>query len=252
MEPLPPPRGGPSPDTARLLSRVGELRSQLNALAPRTEEELTRSRAAVDAAVDASERIQVLEELLAASREREEELTANIIRESGITADLHAQLAEMVGTIARSSSAESMLDEAQLRGDAAERRADMLAGELRVRVSEEAELRERCAVLETDLRAATVQVAETASGSSRVAQLERELEASRREAEEQRRHAVASRLMVAEAEAKLEAISARVDGMQARLVALAAKTPAASGAIIDLTAEATAPKASPRADDLWG
>jgi chromosome segregation ATPase len=243
------PEVSPTPDPDRLLARVGELRSLLDSLAPRTEADRKRAQTALDEAAGASERIRVLEKLLGESRVREEELTAAVVRETGSVADLQAQLATTAGSLARSTSAESLLDDAQRRAAAAERRADMLSGELRLRVAESSELRERCEGLENDLRAVTAQVAETASEAGRVTRLAEELELARRDAEDQRREAVSTGLKLVEAEATIEALSSRIEGMQARIRTLTTEPEK----VVDLTTKETGPvEPFRRNDGGWG
>jgi chromosome segregation ATPase len=248
-----PPSAGSAADTDRLLSRVGELRSLLDSLAPRTEADRKRTLEALDAAENASERIRVLEKLLAESRTREEELTSAVVRESGAAADLQAQLAVAAGTLARSTSAESQLNDAQSRAAAAERRADMLAGELRLRVADANELRERCDRLENDLRAVTAQIAESAAESLRVGRLQEELELARRDAEDQRREAVSSGLKVVEAGATIEALESRIEGMHARILSLSTSSEPEPEAVVDLTEKTNAPEPFRRTDGGgWG
>lgn len=227
-----------APDTAGLAARIGELRAQLGALAPRDEDEVARNRAAAADALAVTERVAVLERLLAGSRWREEELTAEMLREASLEADLHARITEMAGELARAGGAEALLDEAGRRGDEAERRAASLAEEARLHSRENETLRARVESLETDLNAAVGEVVASAAERVRSARLERERDESREEAEQQRRVAMEGRLRTAEAEARMKVLDQRVSSLHERLVGLIARLPAATPqpgeAVLDL------------------
>jgi len=214
-----------TPDTARLAARVAELRAQLDALAPTDEISVRRAREAREGVRETHERIAALERLLAASRDREEQLAAHSIRDQGLAADLHAEIADLRAAMARASDAEELLQEAQVRASDAGRRASMLEEQVREQTREAGRLRARAASLEADLRAAITEVAAAASDRVRAGQLERERDAAREEAEQERRRSVESRLRAAEAEARLAVFESRVSALDERLARLTALLP---------------------------
>jgi chromosome segregation ATPase len=225
-----------SPDQARLAARIVELRAQLAALAPATDEDRAASRRLADDAAAIHGRVLVLERLLAESRSREEELADRMLREASLEADLHARLTEMAGTLARATDAEALLADATHRAEEAERRAAALAEQARTHARENETLRLRVDGLETDLRAAVAEVAAAAGDRVRSAQLVRERDEARADAEAQRRAAMEGRLRNAEADARVKVLEDRVGSLHERVMGLLAKLPGAttSDAVVDL------------------
>jgi hypothetical protein len=73
-----------SKSTDRLVSRLAELRAQVEILAPPDQD---RGREAIERLLQAQERVATLEQMLARAREREDSLTVQSIRDQAAIAD---------------------------------------------------------------------------------------------------------------------------------------------------------------------
>ena len=94
----------PSKSADHLVSRLAELRAQVDVLAPADQD---RGREAIERMHLAHERVATLELMLARAREREDSLTLQTVRDQAAIADSEARIAELSMTAARAAEIEA-------------------------------------------------------------------------------------------------------------------------------------------------
>jgi chromosome segregation ATPase len=201
----------------RLVARLAELREKLEVLAPQDQE---RGRQAVERIREGQERIATLEALLGSAREREHDLTIQLVRDRAHISEYEGQVSELGTIAARVSSAEEGRREAE--GAAVERERALAVAEADLdAVRAEAErLRSRCSELEADLRVVASEMAEATMARNAAARLERERNEARERATTERRLAAADRARAAEAEVRAAELRAQLGAAERRIVQL--------------------------------
>ena len=147
----------------RLTARVVDLRAQVDVLAPEGEAAERRTGEGAQRGRDTIERIRSLERQLAAAREREDELTTELVREETIVADLQALFSEQIATPSQ-AKAEGRVDRPAVATEQTE--AERLRQEL-TRAAARADAEHRAAEdAGRDLAAAVMRIAELEASES--------------------------------------------------------------------------------------
>jgi chromosome segregation ATPase len=193
----------------RLATRLGEMRAQLVAILPEGEEALRNAQEAAEEARAREERIGTLERLLAAARQQQEDLTAQIVRDQSVIEDLQSRKEELTDMVARLVEFERGRAAAEARATEAERRADRVEVELSGLRDDLQRTRTRVSELESDLSAAAVEVAAGATARATAQRLAMQRDEARERAEAERRMAAADRVRADEAERRLAELESR-------------------------------------------
>jgi chromosome segregation ATPase len=220
----------PSKSTDRLVSRLAELRAQVEVLAPPDQ---VCGREAIERMLQAQERVATLEQMLARAREREDSLTVQTIRDQATIEDSEARLAEMGAIAARVATSEAARREEETVAAEANRRLTLAQAEAEARQAEIERLRSRCSELETDLSRLAREVAVATVARAEASRTERERNEARDRASAERRLAAEDRRRAAEA--------------NLRAAELQSQLRAAERGIVKLTNERSASGAEPRA-----
>jgi hypothetical protein len=202
----------------RLVSRLAELRAQVEVLAPPDQD---RGREAIERIRQAQERIATLELMLARAREREDSLTVQTVRDQAAIADSEARIAELGAIAARVAASESARREKEAAAAEAKRRLTLAQTEAEARQAEIERLRSRCSELETDLRGLAGEVAAAAVARAEASRTERERNEARDRAHTERRLAAEDRRLAAEANLRAIELQSQLRTAERRIVQLA-------------------------------
>ena len=201
----------------RLVARLAELREKIEVLAPQDQE---RGRQAVERVREGEERIATLEALLGSAREREHDLTVQLVRDRAQITEYEGRISELSTIAARASSAEEARREAEAAALERERALAVAEANLDAMRAEAERLRSRCSELEDDLRVMAGEMAEATAARTAAARLERERNEARERATTERRLAAADRARAAEAEVRAAELRAQLGAAERRLVQL--------------------------------
>ena len=135
----------PSPNDDSLATRLAELRAQLEVLAPPDQ---ARGLETIEEIRHAQERIGTLELMLARSREREDSLTAQSVREQSTIADCETRIAELTAIAAQLPATEAARREAEVEVAETKKQLALAQTESEARQAEVERLRARVAELE--------------------------------------------------------------------------------------------------------
>jgi hypothetical protein len=199
-----PPEGSdPSADapdqfrpTDRLVARLAELRSQLEVLAPQDQD---KGREAIERILQAQERIEALEEMLAKARDLEHELTAKAVRDRAQIFRYEAEISELSAISARVSTAEEARRQAVAVAAESERALALAVAHVEAQGAEIDQLRSRNRELEADLVALTEKLAAAAVARAEAVRLKAERDEARERAHVERGLAAQDRRRAAEA-----------------------------------------------------
>jgi chromosome segregation ATPase len=201
----------------RLVARLAELREKLEVLAPQDQE---RGRQAVERIRDGEERIATLDALLGSAREREHDLTVQLVRDRAQITEYEGQISELSTIAARVSSAEEARREAEAAMVERERAIAVAEADLDAARAEAERLRSRCSELEADLEVVASEMAAATMARTAAARLERERNEAHERAITERRLAAADRVRAAEAEVRAAELRAQLGAAERRLVQL--------------------------------
>jgi DNA repair exonuclease SbcCD ATPase subunit len=207
----------PTKSTDRLVSRLAELRAQVEVLAPPDQ---GRGREAIERMLQAQERVATLEQMLARAREREDGLTVQTIRDQAAIADSEARLAEMIAIAARGATSEAARREEETVAAEANRRLTLAQAEADARQAEIERLRSRCAELETDLSRLAREVAAATVARAEASRTQRERNEARDRASAERRLAAEDRRRAAEANLRATELQSQLRAAERRIVKL--------------------------------
>jgi hypothetical protein len=211
--------GTPAPSVSadRLVSRLAELRAQVEVLAPPDQD---RGREAIERVRQAQERVATLELMLARAREREDSLTAQTVRDQAAIADGEARIAELGAIAARVVASEAARREEAADAAEAKRRLALAQTEAEARHAEIERLRTRCSELETDLSGLAGEVAAATVARAEAGRIERERNEARDRAYAERRLAAEDRRRAAEANLRATELQAQLRTAERRIVQL--------------------------------
>jgi hypothetical protein len=211
--------GAPAPSVSadRLVSRLAELRAQVDVLAPPDQD---RGREAIERIRQAQERVATLELMLARAREREDSLTAQTVRDQAAIADGEARIAELGAIAARVAASEAARREEATAAAEAKRRLALAQTEAEAHQAEIARLRSRCSELETDLSGLAGEVAAAAIARAEASRTERERNEARDRAYAERRLAAEDRRRASEANLRATELQSQLRTAERRIVQL--------------------------------
>jgi DNA repair exonuclease SbcCD ATPase subunit len=214
-----PDDGVPAPTTStdRLVSRLTELRAQVEVLAPPDQD---RGREAIERMHQAQERVATLELMLARAREREDSLTVQTIRDQAAIADGEARIAELSTIAARVAASEAARREESAAAAEDKRKLTLAQTEAEARQEEIERLRSRCSELETDLSRLAGEVAAATVARVEASRTERERNEARDRAYTERRLAAEDRQRAAEANLRATELQSRLRKAEQRIVQL--------------------------------
>jgi chromosome segregation ATPase len=201
----------------RLVSRLTELRAQLDVLAPQDQE---RGREAIERIREAHERIATLEEMLARAREREDSLTTQAVRDRARITELESQVSELSSIAARVSAAEEAHREADVNATESERARKLAEAEVQAQRAETDRLGMRCSELESDLQKVAEELAAAAVARAEADRLETERDEARARAHTERRLAAEDRLRAATASLRATELQSQLRAAERRIVQL--------------------------------
>jgi chromosome segregation ATPase len=224
----------PSKSTDRLVSRLAELRAQVEVMAPPDQD---RGREAMERMLQAEERVATLEQMLARAREREDSLTVQTIRDRAAIADAEARIAELGTIAARVAGSEAARREEAAAAAEDRRRLTLAESEAEARLAEIERLRSRCSGLEEDLGRLAGEVAAATIARAEASRTERERNEARDRAAAERRLAAEDRRRAAEANLRATELQSQLRNAERRIVHLTNER----------SAPAAEPTASPRA-----
>lgn len=207
----------PSVSADRLVSRLAELRAQVEVLAPPDQD---RGREAIERIRQAQERVATLELMLARAREREDSLTAQSVRDQSAIADSEARIAELGAIAARVATSEAARRDLEAVAAEAKRKLALAETEADARQAELERLRSRCSELETDLSGLAGEVAAAAVTRAEASRIERERNEARDRAHTERRLAAEDRRRAAEANLRATELQAQLRTAERRIVQL--------------------------------
>ena len=207
----------PSKSTDRLVSRLAELRAQVEILAPPDQD---RGREAIERMLQAQERVATLEQMLARAREREDSLTVQTIRDQAAIADHQSRRAEMSAIAARVATSEAARREGEAAAAEAGRRLTIAQAEAEARQAEIERLRTRCSELEIDLSRLAREVAAATVARAEASRTERERNEARDRASAERRLAAEDRRRAAEADLRATELQSQLRAAERRIVKL--------------------------------
>jgi TolA-binding protein len=219
-DPVPDPEHGAparSVSADRLVSRLAELRAQVDVLAPPDQE---RGREAIERIRQAQERIGALELMLARAREREDSLTVQTVRDRAALADREARIAELGAIAARVAASEAARREEEAAAAEAKRQLTLVRTEAEARQTEIERLRARCAELESDLSRLAGEVAAAAVARAEASRTERERDEARDRAYTERRLAAQDRQRAAEANLRATELQSQLRAAERKIVQL--------------------------------
>jgi len=202
----------------RLVARLAELRGYVEILAPQDQE---RGREAIERIREAQERIATLDAMLVAAREREHELTVQLIRNRGQLAEYEARISELTTIATRVETAEEASRDAEVAAAEQARAAEIAQADMATLRAESEQLRSRCAELEADLSGVADELAAAAIARTEGARLERERNEARERAHTERKLAAADRIRAAEAELRASELQTQLRNAERRIVQLA-------------------------------
>ena len=202
----------------RFATRLAELRGQLELLAPQDQE---RGRQAIERVRQAQERIATLEATLGAAREREDELTAQLISAQAQITEYGARISELSAIATRVSEAEEARRRSDVVAADSDRALTLAKAEVKAQRAETERLRTRCSELEADLSEVADQVAAASVARVEAARLERERNEARERAQTERRLAASDRLRAAEADLRASGLQSRLRAAERRIAQLA-------------------------------
>jgi hypothetical protein len=208
---------GRSTSADRLVSRLAELRAQVEVLAPPDQD---RGREAIERIQQAQERVATLELMLARAREREDSLTVQTVRDRAAIADNEARIAELGAIAARVAESEAARREQETAATEAERKLTLAQTEAEARQGEIERLRSRCSELEADLRRLAGEVAAAAVARAEASRLERERNEARDRAHTERQLAAEDRRRAAEANLRATELQSQLRAAERRIVQL--------------------------------
>ena len=191
-------KGGPSPDSAN-----GEDSPEV-----------------LEGIDDSQERIAALDAMLKAAREREQQLTVDLIRQRSRVTEYEARISELGAIAARVALAEASRREAEAAAADHEQALRMAQAETEALRTEVESLRSRSKELEAELAAASDQLAEAAVARTEASRLEKERNDARERAHAERRLAAADRIRAAEAELRATQLQGRLRAAERRIVEL--------------------------------
>jgi hypothetical protein len=206
-----------SKSTDRLVSRLAELRAQVEILAPPDQD---RGREAIERMLQAQERVATLEQMLARAREREDSLTVQSIRDQAAIADSESRLAEMSAIAALVATSEAARREEETVAAEANRKLALAQAEADARQAEIERLRSRCSELETDLSRLAREVAAATVARAEASRTERERNEARDRASAERRLAAEDRRRAAEANLRATELQSQLLAAERRIVKL--------------------------------
>lgn len=211
--------GAPAPSVSadRLVSRLAELRAQVEVLAPPDQD---RGREAIERIRQAQERVATLELLLARAREREDSLTAQTVRDQAAIAEGEARIAELGAIAARVATSEAARREEAAEAADAKRKLTLAQTEAEARRAEIERLRTRCSELESDLSGLAGEVAAATVARAEASRIERERNEARDRAYTERRLAAEDRRRAAEANLRATELQAQLRAAERRIVQL--------------------------------
>jgi hypothetical protein len=207
--------------TDRLVTRLAELRSQLEVLAPQDQE---KGREAIERIRQAQERIEALEEMLSKARDLEHELTAKAVRDRGQIFRYEAEISELSAISARVSTAEEARRQAEAVAVESERASALAAAEVEAQRAEIVQLRSRNTELEADLVAVTEKLAAAAVARAEAVRLKAERDEARERAQDERRLAAQDRRRAAEAGLRAAELQHELREAERRMVQVAIST----------------------------
>jgi hypothetical protein len=209
---------GGSSSADRLVARLAELRGQLELIAP---EDQRRGREAIERMRQAQERIATLEELLAGSRDREQELTAQAFRDRARISEHASRLAELGAIADRLWEADEARQQAATVAAEADRAAELARAEVEAQRAEIDRLRSRNSELEADLASLAGDLAAAAVARHEADRLRAERDAAHARAETERRLAGDDRLRAAAAELRATELQGQLRAAERRIVQVA-------------------------------
>jgi hypothetical protein len=201
----------------RLVSRLAELRAQVDVLAPLDQE---RGREAIERIHQAQERVAALELMLARAREREDSLTVQTVRDRAALADGEARIAELGAIAAQVAASEASRREEEAAAAEAKRQLTLVRTEAEARQAEIERLRARCAELESDLSRLAGEVAAAAVARAEASRTERERDEARDRAYTERRLAAQDRQRAAEANLRATELQSQLRAAERKIVQL--------------------------------
>jgi chromosome segregation ATPase len=184
---------------------------------PATGDESPEAVAGID---DSQERIAALDAMLKAAREREQQLTIDLIRQRAKVTGYEGKISELGAIAARVASAEASRREAEAAAADHEQALRMAQAETEALRTEIESIRSRSKELEAELAAASEQLAEAAVARTEASRLEKERNVARERAHAERRLAAADRIRAAEAELRATQLQGRLRAAERRIVEL--------------------------------
>jgi chromosome segregation ATPase len=169
---------------------------------------------------DYQERIAALDAMLRAAREREQQLTVDLIRQRAKVTGYEGKISELGAIAARVASAEASRRDAEAAAADHEQELKLAQAETEALRTEVESLRSRSKELEAELAAASDQLAEAAVARTEASRLEKERNDARERAHAERRLAAADRIRAAEAELRATQLQGRLRVAERRIVEL--------------------------------
>jgi chromosome segregation ATPase len=209
----------------RLVSRLAELRGHLDLVAPEDQE---RGREAVERLRGAEERIATLEDMLAAARDREQELATTVARNRRRLLDAGARISELSATASRVIEAEDARRRAEGVAERSERDGSLAREETAALQAEVDGLRRRNAELESDLASLGEEVAAAALARAEAARLKAERDQARERAHAERRLAAEDRLRAAESDLRATELQRKLRDAERRIIHLTNERPSSA------------------------
>lgn len=201
----------------RLVARLAELREQLEIVAP---EDQQRGREALERLRHDHERITTLEELLATARERERDLTAQVVRDRTRIAEYEGRISELSTIAARLTEADGTRRRAEAAATEREREAALARTEVDALRAELERARSRTSELEADAAAMAEEIAAATLARTEAARLRTERDEARERASVERRLAAEDRLRATEANARVTELVRELRAAERRIVHL--------------------------------
>ncbi|HET9672616.1 MAG TPA: hypothetical protein VFQ40_07185, partial [Actinomycetota bacterium] len=177
-----------------------------------------RGRQAIERIREAQDRITALEEMLAAARDREHELTTQVVRGRTRILELEAEVSELDAIAARVVTAEEEQERAAALASERERESVLARAEVEAQGAEIGRLRARTAELEADLRSVSQELAGAAIARTQVARLQLERDEAIARAQTERRLAGEDRVRAAEANLRATELQRQLREAERRIV----------------------------------
>lgn len=201
----------------RLVARLAELREQLEIVAP---EDQARGREALDRLRHDHERITTLEELLATARERERDLTTQVVRDRTRIAESEGRISELSAVAARLTEADGARRRAEGAAAEREREAALARTEVDALRAELERARSRTSELEADAATMAEEIAAATLARTEAARLRAERDEARERASIERRLAAEDRLRATEANVRVTELARDLRAAERRIVHL--------------------------------